>query len=239
VIIAKDFLETKIDLSVHKTRFIMEQLCKNGYCKRKLNEYRELTSKQYDDIDTLEMDIKDRDAFVQTLVKARNDYQSEVALLKKKNGDLIKENNDLLEKVDQLDEDTDTGMNLLRNSHERESKLNKELEVYKVNSNKTDEFMKGMMKENEDLKSKFKFVKDNLEKNLEANQEFQNLSNSKDSQIKGLEMELLACREELIMAKNDITHGTVITTIEDKLKEHANLIEVLNEENILFKINYF
>ena len=60
----------------------MEQLCKNGYCKRKLNEYRELTSKQYDDIDTLENDIKDKDAFVQTLVKARNDYQKEVVLLK-------------------------------------------------------------------------------------------------------------------------------------------------------------
>ena len=38
----------------------MEQSCKNVYCKKKLNEYRELTSKQYDDIDALETDIKDR-----------------------------------------------------------------------------------------------------------------------------------------------------------------------------------
>ena len=52
-----------------KKQYAMEQSCKSGYCKKKLNEYRELTSKQYDDIDTLETDIKDKDAFVQTLVK--------------------------------------------------------------------------------------------------------------------------------------------------------------------------
>ena len=212
---------------------MMEQSCKNESCKRKLKDYRELTSKQYDDIDALETDIKDKEAFVQTVVKARNNYQSEVALLKKKNGDLIKENNGLLEKVDQLDEDTDTGINLLRNAHERESKLNKELEVCKVKSNKTDELMKEMVKENESLKSKFNFVKDNLEKNLKANQECQNSSNSKDSKIKGLEMELLACREKLTI--NDAKHGTTISNMEDKVKEQADVIDILNEENISLK----
>jgi hypothetical protein len=58
----------------------MEQNCKKRYCRRKLSEYRELTSKQYDDIDSLETDIKDKDAFVQTLVKSRNDFQNEVAI---------------------------------------------------------------------------------------------------------------------------------------------------------------
>jgi hypothetical protein len=59
-------------------------------------------------------------------MKARNDYQNEVVILKKKNSDIIKENNDLLEKVDQLDEDTDIGLNLLKNCQERERKLKKE-----------------------------------------------------------------------------------------------------------------
>jgi hypothetical protein len=53
---------------------------------------------------------------------------------KKKNTDVIKENNDLLKKVDQLDEDTDIGLNLLKNCQERERKLKKELEEYKANS---------------------------------------------------------------------------------------------------------
>ena len=132
----------------------MEQSCKSGYCRKKLNEYRELTSKQYDDIDTLETDIKDKDAFVQTLVKARNDYQNEVITLKKKNSDIIKENDDLLEKVDQLDEDTDIGLNLLKNCQKRENNLKKELKEYKANSNKTDEIIKQMTKENEDIKIK-------------------------------------------------------------------------------------
>ena len=46
----------------------MEQPCKNGYCRQKLNDYREITSKQLDDIESLEKDIKEKDDFVQTLV---------------------------------------------------------------------------------------------------------------------------------------------------------------------------
>ena len=89
-------------------------MCKNEYCRKKLKEYRELTTKLYDDIDGLESDIKDKDDFLQTVIKARNACQSEIAVLKKKNSQLIKENNDLLEKKDQLDEDAETG---LTNNH--------------------------------------------------------------------------------------------------------------------------
>jgi chromosome segregation ATPase len=213
----------------------MEQLCKNGYCKSKLNEYRELTSKQYDDIDTLENDIKDKDAFVQTLVKARNDYQKEVVLLKKKNSEITKENNNLLEKVDQLDEDTDIGLNLLKNCQERERKLKKELEEYKANSNKTDDTVKQMTKENEDLKSKFKFVKDSLEKNMKANQELRECSDLLESKLKDLEVEHLACKEASVMAENNVNHVPAITNFEDRLKEQNDLLKVLNEENSLLK----
>ena len=98
----------------------MEKMCKTGYCRKKLSEYRELTTKQYDDIDSLETDIKDKDTFLQTVVKARNALQSDVSNLKKKNDDLTKENDDLSEKVEQLDEDTETGLMMIRNAHERE-----------------------------------------------------------------------------------------------------------------------
>ena len=109
----------------------MEQLCKGGYCKPKLGEYRELTTKLYDDIYGLESDLKERDEFLQKVVKARNSLEMEVSDLKKKNNALVEENIELLAENDQLDEDTDTGMELLRNANERERKVKRELEEYK------------------------------------------------------------------------------------------------------------
>ena len=67
--------------------------------KEKLKEYRELTTKLYDDIDGLDSYIKDKDNILQTVIKARNVCKSEIAVRKKKNSELIKENNDLLEKI--------------------------------------------------------------------------------------------------------------------------------------------
>ena len=62
----------------------MEQNCKNSYCKKKLPEYRELTRKLYDDIDSHESDLQDKDHFIHKIVKARNDYEKEVENLKRK-----------------------------------------------------------------------------------------------------------------------------------------------------------
>jgi FtsZ-binding cell division protein ZapB len=81
----------------------------------------------YDDIDSLESDINEKDTFLQTVVKTRNACQSEIAILKKKNSELIKENNNLHEKNEQLDEDAETGLTFVRNAHERERKVNTEL----------------------------------------------------------------------------------------------------------------
>ena len=106
-------------------------MCKNANCKKKLAEYRDQTRKQYEDIDGLEDDIRDKDAFAQTLVKTKNDIQKELVLLKKQNVKLHKENSDLSDKVKQLDEDTDDGISMLRNAHERERKLNREFEDFK------------------------------------------------------------------------------------------------------------
>ena len=88
----------------------MEELCKARNCKKKLSEYRELNSKLYDDIYSLESDIKDKDDFLQKVVKARNARPSEVSALKQRNNDLLEVTNDLQEKNYQLDEDTDRGL---------------------------------------------------------------------------------------------------------------------------------
>ena len=90
------------------------------------------------------------------LVKAKNDYQSEVALLKKKNKSLVKDNDDLLEKVKQLDEDTDDGIAMLRNAQARERNIKRELDESKENSTKVGAKMENVMKENEELTNKFK-----------------------------------------------------------------------------------
>ena len=139
----------------------MENLCKTGYCRKKLGEYRELTTKLYDDIDSLETDIKDKDTFLQTVVKARNALQNDIFNFKKKNAGLTKENDDLTEKVEQLDEDTDDGIKMLRNAHERERVLNKEVKEWSDKfKKKTDEVTK-MEKEKQEMLSKFNFLKEN------------------------------------------------------------------------------
>ena len=109
----------------------MDQICHNSICKTKLKEYRELTSKLYDDIESCEDDLKDKDNFLQKVIKKRNEYESEMVNLKKKLSMLNKEKDELLVKVDQLDEDTDTGVEMLKMAHERERKYKKEVQEYK------------------------------------------------------------------------------------------------------------
>ena len=91
--------------------------------------------KQYDDIDSLETDLKVKDGFLQKIVKARNNLQEEIVQLKNKNSILLKQNDELQEMVEQLDEDTGTGKELLKNCQERERKLNSEFEESKKKVN--------------------------------------------------------------------------------------------------------
>ena len=123
----------------------------------------------------------------------------------------------------------------MKNCQERERKLKKELEENKSYSNKTDEIVKQMTKENEDLKLKLNFVKDSLEKNLKANHKLQKLSDSMESKLKDLEEEHLACKRESVMVENNVNHVTAVTNFENRLKETDDLIEMLKEENILWK----
>ena len=76
----------------------MAGLCENSNCKKKLREYRELTGKLYDEVDKVEKDLKERDEFLQQVIKARNNFKSEAKHLKKRNDELVKENDSLIEK---------------------------------------------------------------------------------------------------------------------------------------------
>ena len=202
----------------------MEQLCKNSCCKKKLQEYRDLTTKLYDDIYTLESDLKEKDGFVQHVVKGRNDFQKEVEVLKKKNSALMRENNDLLEKNEQLDEDAETGLQFVRNAQDRERKVFSELneckEALKRDSGKID----AIEAENEDLKFKLVGVKNKFEKCLRENQE---KFASKETKIKELENELIEHEEK--KAKNYVNNACF--DFEGVVNEKMANIEALEKEN--------
>ena len=159
--------------------------------------------------------MKDKDTFAQNVTRQRNQSQEEVSVLKKKNTELTKENDDLIEKVNQLDEDTDAGVEMLQMAHERERKTKVELKELKDKVEK----MKELEKENDLLKTKFKFVKDKLETCLKQNHEAVNL---KAVKIKELEDRLLSSIHIDVSNKN-----------EEKIKEQALEIEKLQNENIL------
>ena len=203
----------------------MEELCKSRNCKNKLSEYRELNSKLYDDIYSLESDIKDKDDFLQKVIKARNALQTDVSVLKQKNKDLTDENNDLQEKNDQLDEDAEDGLAMLRNAHERERKLNKEVEDYKKSEIEHDKNICRFETEKKELKSKFMFLKDKFEKSLKENQE---ASKDKEAQIIKLHQEIITAK---VLPISDHDGCYKKAEVETKLKEQSDQIEVLQIDN--------
>ena len=85
---------------------------------------------------------------------------------KNKNDKLNRENIDLLERVKQLDEDTDDGIKMLRNAQLRERKLGKEVEDSKIAEKKHAVKISTLVEENQELNNKFKFVKEKFENSL-------------------------------------------------------------------------
>ena len=49
----------------------MDQDCANNACKTKLREFREINGKLYDEIYSLEDDIKEKDAFAEKVVRQK------------------------------------------------------------------------------------------------------------------------------------------------------------------------
>ena len=62
------------------------------------------------------------------------------------------------EKNDQLDEDAETGLMMVNSAHERERKLNKEVEDHKKNSIEDEKKKSDLEKENRELKIKLNFT---------------------------------------------------------------------------------
>ena len=81
----------------------MDSNCESKHCRIKLREYFESTSKLYDDIGSLEADIREKEGFVQKLKKGRNDFQNEAIFLKKNNAELLKEIDVLVEKNEKFE----------------------------------------------------------------------------------------------------------------------------------------
>ena len=65
-----------------KVAFELKGISENQ--KKKLKEYREMNSKLYEDIDDLEVDIKEKEDFTNKLRKQRNSLENEVKHLNEK-----------------------------------------------------------------------------------------------------------------------------------------------------------
>ena len=60
----------------------MEKNCGNSY--KMLKEYRENNIKLYEEIDSVENDLKDTDTFAQKVVRQGNQLQEEMSFLKRR-----------------------------------------------------------------------------------------------------------------------------------------------------------
>ena len=70
----------------------LKEICENQ--KKKLEDYREMNIKLYEDIATLEVDIKEKEDFTNKLRKQRNSLENEVKNL---NTNIEKKNEDILQ----------------------------------------------------------------------------------------------------------------------------------------------
>ena len=208
----------------------MEVICDSRKCRRKLNDYRDMTSKLYADIDTLEADLKERNEFLQKVVKSRNDFQQEIVHVKNKNSDLIKENDDLIEKVNQLEEDTEDGLEMYEMVRAREVNLKKELEKCQEESSCKETKCITLEKEKEGIEKQFNCIKETLEKALEDGQES---DKSKESQITELQKELLDLKKKSEMEQ--IKLAKITSDLESELRENLLSMESLKVENSAIK----
>ena len=81
----------------------MERFCHLSNCQTKLKNYQNQVNKLNAEIAGLEDDFKERDDFLQTVVKGRNDLKKEARVLKEKNANITKENDELISKIKQLE----------------------------------------------------------------------------------------------------------------------------------------
>ena len=80
----------------------MDMFCHSSNCQTRLKNYQDQVNKLNSEIAGLEDDFKERDDFLRTVVKGRNDLKKEARVLKEKNVNITKENDELVSKIKQL-----------------------------------------------------------------------------------------------------------------------------------------
>ena len=136
-------------------------------------------------------------------------------MFNKKVNELQNENESLTEKVKQLEEDTDAGVQMLRMSHARENKL-------KNNLAEVEKRVETMEQANDDMKKKFEFVKEKLEESLKENHE---LKTTHEQELKNLKNKFLA-------ASNDVRKVETI----DMVAIERSVLNKLEAENKSIKL---
>ena len=81
----------------------MERFCHLSNCQTKLKNYQNQVNKLNAEIAGLEDDFKERDDFLQTVVKGRNALKKETWVLKETNANISKENDELVSKIKHLE----------------------------------------------------------------------------------------------------------------------------------------
>ena len=92
----------------------MENICHISTCETRLKSYQKQIDKLNDEIVSLEDDLKERDDFLQTVVKGRNDLKKELRALKEKNASLTKENDEFVSKIRQIETKSETDLKKTR-----------------------------------------------------------------------------------------------------------------------------
>ena len=92
----------------------MENVCHISTCETRLKSYQKQINKLNAEIASLEDDLKERDDFLQTVVKGRNDLKKELRALKEKNASLTKENDEFVSKIRQIETKSETDLKKTR-----------------------------------------------------------------------------------------------------------------------------
>merc|ERR1712129_353027 len=123
---------------------------------------------------------------------------------------------------------------MLRNAHERECKLGKEVEDSKIAEKKHAVKISTFVKENQELTNKFKFIKEKFENSLKENQEIFALKEDENTGLKKEISELKGKLEKEYIKREENSYK--VLQVEDKLRCAAVEVEDLEKKNNCLKI---
>ena len=206
----------------------MERFCENSNCKKKLREYRDLIGKLYDEIDSVENDLKERDEFLQQVIKARNNFKSEAKHLKKRNDELVKENDSLIEKsvIDEKSiedlEKTKSELKVCQN------KLKVIEEEFDIDYDLAAKLKNDGVKQKQELDLAKKLIADYEKGKAISTKLIKNLQNDNEELKKTLGIEKDKCEEEARVFKNsEKEYQDCLETFEKKVVDQEVIIKAL------------